>query len=203
VSVNDMQPRRGLPAAPSFLPVARHLAHNAANYVGTMQIPSQGALTAQAATAALSNPYAQPSYHSSHYAQAYTQYGWNGSPSPAINAGGYTLSSTYVPDAPGPSSAGPSQFTRNGDSIHNHSGHDRSFQPHNISSQGTWYQFGNSRCTYKNCTFIGSQKALETHMMDRHLIYPPGWDKKRQKDWDADPSLKGSALFVYLFTVFC
>ncbi|KAF4605299.1 hypothetical protein EYR40_004083 [Pleurotus pulmonarius] len=28
--------------------------------------------------------------------------------------------------------------------------------------------------------------------MDRHLIYPPGWDKQRKKnDWDADPSLKG------------
>ena len=27
--------------------------------------------------------------------------------------------------------------------------------------------------------------------MDRHLIYPPGWHtRKRQPDWDADPSLK-------------
>lgn len=26
--------------------------------------------------------------------------------------------------------------------------------------------------------------------MDRHLIYPPGWDK-RTNEWDADPSLKG------------
>lgn len=29
-------------------------------------------------------------------------------------------------------------------------------------------------------------------MMDRHLIYPPGWEKRQNKrDWDADPSLKG------------
>lgn len=28
--------------------------------------------------------------------------------------------------------------------------------------------------------------------MDRHLIYPPGWHaRRRQSDWDADPSLKG------------
>jgi hypothetical protein len=29
-------------------------------------------------------------------------------------------------------------------------------------------------------------------MMDRHLIYPPGWEKRKKGgDWDADPSLKG------------
>lgn len=29
-------------------------------------------------------------------------------------------------------------------------------------------------------------------MMDRHLIFPPGWDKRpRKADWDADPSMKG------------
>jgi len=28
--------------------------------------------------------------------------------------------------------------------------------------------------------------------MDRHLIYPSGWEKRQKKrDWDADPSLKG------------
>ncbi|KAI0304972.1 hypothetical protein BC826DRAFT_26037 [Russula brevipes] len=32
-------------------------------------------------------------------------------------------------------------------------------------------------------------------MMDRHLIYPPGWPaRKRQSDWDADPSLKGKPI---------
>ncbi|KAK0208264.1 hypothetical protein DFS33DRAFT_1484656 [Desarmillaria ectypa] len=61
----------------------------------------------------------------------------------------------------------------------------------------SWYQTGNRRCTYKNCTFIGSQKSVETHMMDRHLIFPPGWDKQKKTDsWDADPSLKGKPVLI-------
>jgi len=33
--------------------------------------------------------------------------------------------------------------------------------------------------------------------MDRHLIYPQGWHtRKRQSDWDADPSLKGKPIPV-------
>lgn len=31
-------------------------------------------------------------------------------------------------------------------------------------------------------------------MMDRHLIYPPGWERKKQVGWDADPSLKGKPI---------
>ncbi|KAF7306998.1 Nuclear fragile X mental retardation-interacting protein 1 [Mycena indigotica] len=55
-----------------------------------------------------------------------------------------------------------------------------------------WYQPGNVRCTYKTCTFSGSKQSVETHMMDRHLIFPAGWDKrKKEPQWDADPSLKG------------
>lgn len=38
---------------------------------------------------------------------------------------------------------------------------------------------------------MSSKEMLETHMMDRHLIYPPGFLKKRVSDWDADPSLRG------------
>ncbi|EPQ60715.1 hypothetical protein GLOTRDRAFT_118856 [Gloeophyllum trabeum ATCC 11539] len=38
---------------------------------------------------------------------------------------------------------------------------------------------------------MGSKKSVEIHMMDRHLIYPPGWEKRQKNDWDADPSLKG------------
>lgn len=49
---------------------------------------------------------------------------------------------------------------------------------------------GTHKCTHDHCEFSGSQKAVEVHMMDRHLIYPPNHNKK-QKDWDADPSLKG------------
>ncbi|KAI0660463.1 nuclear fragile X mental retardation-interacting protein 1-domain-containing protein [Cubamyces menziesii] len=33
--------------------------------------------------------------------------------------------------------------------------------------------------------------------MDRHLIYPPGWENRKKKDdWDADPSLKGKPIFI-------
>ncbi|EIW64386.1 uncharacterized protein TRAVEDRAFT_139131, partial [Trametes versicolor FP-101664 SS1] len=58
--------------------------------------------------------------------------------------------------------------------------------------QPGWYQPGTFRCTNPGCSFMGSKKSLEVHMMDRHLIYPPGWEhRKKRQDWDADPSLKG------------
>ena len=50
---------------------------------------------------------------------------------------------------------------------------------------------GTHKCTHDQCAFSGSQKAVEIHMMDRHLIYPPKHNKTKQRDWDADPSLKG------------
>lgn len=55
---------------------------------------------------------------------------------------------------------------------------------------------GTHRCTYDQCTFSGSQKSVEIHMMDRHLIYPPNYNKNRQRDWDTDPSLKGHVFSV-------
>lgn len=62
--------------------------------------------------------------------------------------------------------------------------------PRPPSSQ--WAQPGNVRCKQPGCSFTGSHKSVEIHMMDRHLIYPPGWENsKRKNDWDADPSLKG------------
>ena len=117
---------------------------------------------------------------------------------PATNSDGYTLSATYTQGStPGPSSANAS-FNHSSVQNSNHTGHNRpSQQLHGSSSHGTWYQFGNARCTYKDCIFDGSQKALEIHMMDRHLIYPPGWEKrKKDSDWDADPSLKGFVLLM-------
>lgn len=61
-----------------------------------------------------------------------------------------------------------------------------------------WAQPGGHRCKKPGCTFTGSHKSVETHMMDRHLIYPPGWEKrKKDSDWDADPSLKGYVLRAY------
>ncbi|KAF8898649.1 hypothetical protein BD779DRAFT_1607395 [Infundibulicybe gibba] len=44
------------------------------------------------------------------------------------------------------------------------------------------------------CSFTGSQKTVEIHMMDRHLIFPLGWDNRKKSDWDADPSLKGKPI---------
>ncbi|KAJ3737136.1 hypothetical protein DFJ43DRAFT_988786 [Lentinula guzmanii] len=153
--------------------------------------PSQAA--ALALRHALANPYSQT--YSSHYAQAYMQQYNNGMPS--TNAQGYTMSSTYDPTANVNNSqsqsytqptAGPSFFRPQNDQ--NIGGFKmQSFGPAN----STWYQPGNNRCSYKNCTFTGSAKSVETHRMDRHLIYPPGWDK-RKKGWDADPSLKGKPI---------
>ncbi|TEB39289.1 hypothetical protein FA13DRAFT_1761289 [Coprinellus micaceus] len=68
------------------------------------------------------------------------------------------------------------------------------FRP-TLPPTGNWYQPGNKRCTYRGCTFTGSHSSVETHMMDRHLIYPPGLEKRKKKnDWDADPSLKGKPI---------
>lgn len=190
--INLMQSRRGLPPAPASLPIAPHRANNHGTQQNHTNWPTQGALTAQAVTAALANPYSQTyttagynsGYTSSHYAQAYMQSNWA-----ATNPGGYTLSSAYVPGMPGSSYAMP-QGTNY---LPNNGGSSRPIPQYLPSQgQGSWYQFGHSRCTYKDCTFTGSQKSVEIHMMDRHLIYPPGWDKrKKQSDWDADPSLKG------------
>ncbi|KAF9044799.1 hypothetical protein BDZ89DRAFT_942811 [Hymenopellis radicata] len=64
--------------------------------------------------------------------------------------------------------------------------------PPPAAGHSSWYQSGHVRCTQKNCSFTGSAKTVETHMMDRHLIYPPGYQKRRE--WDADPALKGKAI---------
>jgi hypothetical protein len=101
-------------------------------------------------------------YVSSHYAQAYMQ-GHPPAGKPAAPQAQY-----YVP-VPDPS-------TRSSTS-----------QP-----SSRWAEPGNVRCRKLGCTFTGSHESVEIHMMDRHLIYPPGWEnRKRKADWDADPSLKG------------
>ncbi|KAI0348494.1 hypothetical protein BDW22DRAFT_1416676 [Trametopsis cervina] len=65
-----------------------------------------------------------------------------------------------------------------------------------------WYQPGSIRCKKQGCSFTGSQKSVETHMMDRHLIYPQGWEqKKRRDDWDADPTLKGKPIPIQGTTI--
>ncbi|KZP31249.1 hypothetical protein FIBSPDRAFT_1037703 [Athelia psychrophila] len=92
--------------------------------------------------------------------------------------------------------AGPS--SSRGEQQHNFYDAPRSTAP----QQGSWYQFGTARCTNPGCAFTGSPKSLEMHMMDRHLVYPPGWDHRNKKpDWDADPSLKGKPIPIQGTTV--
>ena len=142
--------------------------------------PNVGAFAAQAAAAALSNPYTHLQYtHAPHYAQAYAQFP---PPGAAMTADGYTLSSTYVPGSYNASAAA-STSTRL--PVQQKPTYRGPVQPH-------WYQSGDCRCSKAGCSFSGSKKAVEIHMMDRHLICPPGWEKRKKKDdWDADPSLKG------------
>ncbi|KAG8712765.1 hypothetical protein FRC09_019495, partial [Ceratobasidium sp. 395] len=42
---------------------------------------------------------------------------------------------------------------------------------------------GPARCGHEGCLFAGSHKEVEVHKMDRHLIFPPGWedDQTRKK----------------------
>ncbi|KAF8622889.1 hypothetical protein AX15_006654 [Amanita polypyramis BW_CC] len=131
---------------------------------------------------ALANPYAQ---YSSHYAQALTK-----AVHRPTTAEGYTLSSTYTAGHTRPQLPIPTPT--------NH----RPATQHRYQSSG-WYQAGNCRCSYHGCSFIGSQKSVEIHMMDRHLIYPLGWEKRKKKtEWDADPSLKGKSIAIYGTNVF-
>ncbi|KAH9898015.1 nuclear fragile X mental retardation-interacting protein 1-domain-containing protein [Cubamyces lactineus] len=149
---------------------------------------SHSALAAQAVTAALSNPYGQTygaahSYpQASHYAQAYAQY-YNAAGPSNVTAEGYTISSAYTP---GTQYGAPQPSRPSAPKPQHHGG-----------GQGGWYQPGNHRCSQPGCSFSGSKKSVETHMMDRHLIYPPGWEHRKKKDdWDADPSLKGKPVFI-------
>ncbi|KAH7883664.1 hypothetical protein F5I97DRAFT_1894632 [Phlebopus sp. FC_14] len=146
--------------------------------------------------ATLRNPYAHlhASYNnmSPHYYQAYMQ---ASSHRPATTAEGYSLSSTYVPGrqtsraprahnlpttSPDPPLAQQTIVKR----------------PKTPLTYGSWYQPGNSRCTRQGCPFVGSHKSVEIHMMDRHLIYPSGWEKRKKNDWDADPSLRGKPIAI-------
>ncbi|KAH9486851.1 hypothetical protein JR316_0000916 [Psilocybe cubensis] len=112
-----------------------------------------------------------PAYYNSHYVQAYSQ-------SPAA-----PYSTQLYP-------AQASMTNSNYASQSAHTGPARHFTPRPI-----WYEPGNNRCTHPGCTFSGSAKTVEIHMMDRHLIYPPGWEKRKKKsEWDADPSLKGKPI---------
>ncbi|CCM05162.1 uncharacterized protein FIBRA_07371 [Fibroporia radiculosa] len=161
------------------------------SYFGVQGTQPPGAAAARIATTVLLNPYAQASSFSypqaPHYAQAYAQS--SASSVPAVTIDGYSLSSTYSPAL----SNGPQT------GIHQEGFRRR---PAAGQVQAHWYQAGDSRCTFKGCTFIGSKKSVEIHMMDRHLVYPPGWEnRKRKPDWDADPSLKGKPILIQGTTI--
>lgn len=181
VLVYDMQ---GYPSSQ-----APHFRGNMSGPSSHPYTPNAGAVAVQAAAAALSNPYAQFQYpQAPHYAQAYAQLRQPGTNIPGITADGYTLSSTYVP---GSYNASAAVSTSARPPVPQKPSYRGPVQPH-------WYQPGDCRCTKVGCPFTGSKKAVEIHMMDRHLIYPPGWDKQKKKDdWDADPSLKGCALLSF------
>jgi hypothetical protein len=129
-------------------------------------------------TATLANPYSTP-YPTSYFSNP---------PLQRLNPQGYSYSSTYNPLAV--SSTPSTSF--------NHVSSHKNTQPSRGAPLAHWYTPGKNRCTYSTCTFMGSAQSVEIHMMDRHLIYPPGGHtRKRQPDWDADPSLKGYVL-VYI-----
>lgn len=117
----------------------------------------------------ISMDYRSPPYHSSHYAQAYRKQQCQ-SISHQESTQQITFQNLQL------SQLQPFQQVA---------------PPMNYRQMSAWYQAGGSHCTYRNCKFAGSKRVVETHMMDRHLIYPPGWDPKKSSTWDADPSLKG------------
>jgi hypothetical protein len=105
-----------------------------------------------------------------------------------VNAQGYAYSSTYNPLAV------PSTSFNYVSSINNNT------RPSRAAPVMQWYTSGKSKCTYLGCTFTGSANSVEIHMMDRHLIYPPGWHtRKHQADWDTDPSLKGCVKLIGMY----
>jgi hypothetical protein len=152
------------------------------NYSPFPQSYSQGAMAAHALTSALTNPYGMNAQISrpngSFYGGAPTQH-WN---YPTYGAGpsttleGYTLSSTYVPPPPGAPSQRTDYPATRGARSANANRPPPQFRPSGPATHN---------CTHRDCTYAGSRKDVELHMMDRHLIFPPGWkdrEGKRKRD---------------------
>ncbi|KAF9015264.1 hypothetical protein BDQ17DRAFT_1340758 [Cyathus striatus] len=154
--------------------------------------PSTSLVSGNYTTLSSLYPHQQlPNYHlySSHYAQAYMQ------SYQATTSDGYTLSSTYNTS----SLANTSNSCLNTRNV-------SVCQPSAVAGQSftsfSWYQPGNIRCGYTSCSFVGSAKSVEIHRMDRHLIYPSGWEKRKNRsEWDADPSLKGKKIPIQGTTI--
>ena len=138
--------------------------------------------------------YSAPSCYNSHYVQAYSQ----GSASASVMNNATSIWT-------GQNSRDPiSIFSTHLNNNNLASGASKTLF---LDSKSFWYQSGNDRCNQPGCTFFGSHKSVEIHMMDRHLVYPPGWEKRKKKlDWDADPSLKGlvisSLVYISFHTTF-
>jgi len=123
-----------------------------------------------------------PSYYNSHYVQAYSQASANASVIYKANSS-LNGQNSRVPIP---------NFSSH---LVNNSPASGSFKTSFLDSNSFWYQPGNNHCKQQGCAFFGSHKSVEIHMMDRHLIYPPDWEKRKKKSgWDADPSLKGSVV---------
>lgn len=153
---------------------------------------------------ALRNPYAPSALnqfqnpYSTHYANAYIQ----SQPALYTTPEGYTLSSTYDPRAGSYNSPYFQGLNPPSSGRGRGQGHSSQAPRQHTQQNSSWYQAGNARCIHPRCSFSGSPKSVEIHMMDRHLIYPPGWDKaKRGLSWDADPSLKGCVYTFYARTM--
>ena len=71
------------------------------------------------------------------------------------------------------------------------------------SGSGSGYTQGGHRCTHEGCSFTGTAKNVEIHLMDRHLVYPPGWVHRKKGDWDADPSLNNGYVDCNLVMAMC
>ncbi|EIM92196.1 uncharacterized protein STEHIDRAFT_106788 [Stereum hirsutum FP-91666 SS1] len=208
----------GLPARPNLPPNPITNAVHNPNPNPTPVVTTRTQTQAVPVPNLFANPYAQQP--SPHYAQAYAQYYNNQNPA-QNNAQGYAYSAAYNPSASssfqnqnqnqnqavaGPSSGyGHNAFRNNvgsgagrgarGTGQQHH--HQQQRPQHQQQQQTNWFSPGGARCKHPGCMFAGSAKAVEIHMMDRHLIYPPGWDKKKRRDeWDADPSLKGKPVFI-------
>ncbi|CAE6395976.1 unnamed protein product [Rhizoctonia solani] len=58
---------------------------------------------------------------------------------------------------------------------------------------------GPVRCGHEGCLFAGTHKEVEVHKMDRHLIFPPGWQEKgqgkRKRNEDDDAYVDEEAQF--------
>ncbi|KAG8691867.1 hypothetical protein FRC11_007226 [Ceratobasidium sp. 423] len=58
---------------------------------------------------------------------------------------------------------------------------------------------GPVKCGHEGCLFAGTHKEVEVHKMDRHLIFPPGWQEKgkgkRKRDDDGNDYIDEEAQF--------